>query len=223
MMRRTLVMTCAVCLCFCLMNCDENNSNPLSGQTAQTISIGEFGIPQSATSWEYQFSDGSTLSSSSFFDLGDGKKGMLIGAAGTDTMVIKGSNLIGYYYANGMRVVFGGGMGVLLEPAEIKDGSTYSETSQGYSQDYSFSVTIEVATKYKLHTNIAVGSQTIDEALYVEMVLTIKGSNGNQLGKETTCEYRGKGLGTLKMVNTSGVTLKYSRKILIDGNTAFTS
>jgi hypothetical protein len=212
-----------IVLCFCLISCDESSSNPISGQPAQIISIGEFDIPQTATSWQYQFSDGSALSSSSFFDLGYGKKGVLIGATGRDTMVIMGNSLIGYYYSSGMRVVFGAGAGVLLEPAEIENGHTYSTTSQGYSQDYSFSVTIEVATRYKLLSNITVGTKTLDEALYVELTLIIKDANGNQLGKETTSEYRGKGLGTLKIVNTSGVTLKYCTKILIDGNTAFTS
>ncbi len=203
-------------------SCNVGDSNPISSN-AQAIIIGEFGLPENTTSWEYQYSDGSTSSSSQLFDLEDGKEGMFIGAANTDTMVIKGNNLIGYYYSNGVRIVFGGGMGVLLEPAEIKDGATYTTTSKGYSQDYSSSVTLDVAAKYKLYNNINVGSKTIDEALYVEFILTIKDANGNQVGKETTCEYRGKGLGTLKMVNTSGVTLKYTKKILIDGDTAFTS
>lgn len=205
-----------------ITSCQKGDSNPISAPT-QTIVIGEYGLPENTKIWEYQFSDGSIISSANMIDLGDGKTGFLFGATNRDTTVYKGNSLIGYYYSNGMRIVFGGGVGILLEPAEIKDGSTYTATSKGYTQDYSYSVTLDVATKYKLENNITVGSKTIEEALYVELTLTIKDSNGNQVGRETTCEYRGKGLGTVKLVNTSGVTLKYTKKIIVDGNTAFTS
>lgn len=203
-----------------ITSCDD--SNPIS-PTPQTIVIAEYGLPENVTSWEYQFSDGSTLSSSQFIDLEDGKKGTLFGATNSDTTVFIGNNFIGYYYSSGLRIVFGGGAGVLLEPAEILDGGTYTATSDGYSQDYSYHFILYVSTKYDLYTNINVGSKTVDEALYVECVLTLKDSYGNLVGSETACEYRGKGLGTLKVVNTSGVTLKYSKKIIIDGITAFTS
>ena len=138
-------------------------------------------------------------------------------------MISKGNNLIGFAYSNGLRVIFGGGNGILLEPSEIQNGKTYTASSTGYNQDYSISVKLEVSVKYVLSKNISVGTQTLSDCLYVESVLTIKDSNGNLLDSETSCEYRAKGLGTIKMVDKSGTVLKSAVKITANSIAVFTS
>ncbi len=204
-----------------IINC---SSNPASvDNPPQTIIISSYSLPGGTNSWRYDYSDGSFSSSESYFDIGNGQMGMLIGTTGKDTMIIKGNSLVGYAYANGNRVIFGGGNGLLLEPSEIQDGKTYSASSTGYNQDYSISFKMDVSVKYVLSKNISVGTQNLSDCLYVESVLTIKDSNGNQLGSTTTCEFRAKGLGTVKLVDKAGTVLKRAIKITANGTVVFTS
>jgi hypothetical protein len=208
----------------CFIRCNEEKSNPVTAPVARLITVGEFNIPENAD-YEYRFSDGSTLISSSFVDLGDGKKGMLMGAFKTDTVVFKGNScLIGYYYSNGTSVVFGDGAGIVLEPTEIKDGYTYTASGIGYNRDHSNVLKMDISVKFTLVTNIPVGAKMIDEALFVETTTKTARMNGFYFGESMkTSDYRGKGLGTLKAVNVNGETLRYSKKIVVNGVTVFTS
>jgi hypothetical protein len=186
------------------------------------IIVSDYSLPESLTTYKYEYSDGSTTSSDDFIPMSNGRKGQLFGTAGTDTTVWKGNNMIGYYYSNGSRIVYNAGNGILWQPYEINAGQTYSASGEGFNGNDAHVSRFDITAKYSYQDSLPVGNKMVKNVIYVVTTLNITNLiNNTNLLHMTVYEYFGKGLGCIKEVDSNGSTLKIVNTITADEEIVF--